>query len=523
MPVASATTVAPAVCSVTEGLKLLTPQQIQEFLVNGFLVLKADQDAAFFGALFEHCNRMLAERKGNEGNNILPHMPEIQEIFDCPTIKGALTSLLGPRYMMHPHRHMHTNQKGEGGGWHKDSYWGYTRKIRNHRPWWVMIMFYPQDVPPEMGPTGVVRGSQCHLDRLGKGNDEIGSVHVTGQAGTCFLIHYDIWHRATANTTMNTRHMLKFEFIRLDPPFEGSQECLPRQQSELGDWTAPETDLPPAPHQGMWRQHWNWLKGSRTPAKRPRMSGNVGRQIEALKSGDPQQRANAADALETLGPAAVEAIPALIETLADTYEPAALNAAYALAAIGSEAIAPVVRAMRSSPARASLMACYALSAMSAEAAPALLNVLASDAEPRVRAQAAFALGEIPSVEPQVLEGLAAALRDVDPFVRHCAIEALGHKGAAASAVLDSVLESLSDSDTDVRFNAVLALCRMGRAASPAVSALAKCLKDTDRYVRGYAVEALRHIGTAEAHAVLIPYLMTTRWCESTTHASTFYP
>ncbi|HYF51951.1 MAG TPA: HEAT repeat domain-containing protein [Planctomycetota bacterium] len=512
---ATASALAPAVSS---DLKLLSHAQIRDFLVNGFLVLKADQDKAFFDSLYQHCNRMLAERKGNEGNNILPHMPEIQEIFDCPTIKGALTSILGPRYMMHPHRHMHTNAKGEGGGWHKDSYWGYTRKVRNHRPWWVMIMFYPQDTPHEMGPTGVARGSHCHEERLGdpRSNDEPGAVHVAGDAGTCFLIHYDIWHRATPNITTNTRHMLKFEFMRLDPPFESGQELLP-------SWSAPEVDLPPAPHQGMWRQQWNWLRGDRAPAAREGDSGNVARLIAALKNTDAQERSRAADQLEALGSGASEAVPALIETLADKYEPAALNAAYALASIGKDAIAPSIDALRSSDKRVSLRAAYALAAMDSAVVPALLPVLANDPEPRLRAYAAYALGEIPSTDPKLIAALGRALRDVDPFVRHCAIEALGHKGAAAKAALDGILETLSDGDPEVRFNAVLTLCRMGKVAEPAIGALAKCLKDPDRYVRGYAVEALRHLGTPEAHAILIPYLMTTRWCESTTHESTFYP
>ena len=37
------------------------------------------------------------------------------------------------------------------GGWHKDSYWGYNR-MRNHHPWWAMIMYFPQDTPVELGP-----------------------------------------------------------------------------------------------------------------------------------------------------------------------------------------------------------------------------------------------------------------------------------------------------------------------------------------------------------------------------------
>ena len=40
-----------------------------------------------------------------------------------PAVKGALTSILGPEYMIHPHRHCHlTKAKEPGQNNHQDSY-----------------------------------------------------------------------------------------------------------------------------------------------------------------------------------------------------------------------------------------------------------------------------------------------------------------------------------------------------------------------------------------------------------------
>src|SRR5947209_1141904 len=129
-----------------EAMKLLTDQQMRQFITDGFLVLKTDHPKEFHADLRRRLLESLERRNGNAGNNILPDVPELQSVYDCPTVRGALTSVLGPRWIMHPHRYMHGNANSKGGDWHKDSYWGYTRRIRNHRPWWAMIMYYPQDV-----------------------------------------------------------------------------------------------------------------------------------------------------------------------------------------------------------------------------------------------------------------------------------------------------------------------------------------------------------------------------------------
>ena len=97
-------------------------------------------------------------------------------MFDDPVIKGALTSVLGEGYMMHPHRVLHDNPPGSDQQvWHHDSYWGYKRKVHNHHPWWVMIMYYPQDIYERIGPTGSSRAASTSRS---------GSRTSTGSAAT---------------------------------------------------------------------------------------------------------------------------------------------------------------------------------------------------------------------------------------------------------------------------------------------------------------------------------------------------
>ncbi|MDF2715118.1 MAG: Phytanoyl-CoA dioxygenase [Paenibacillus sp.] len=115
-------------------IRLLTDDQMRQFITNGYLLLKTDFPKPFHEALVGQLSEVYRS-EGNPGNNLLPRIPQLQKVFDHPVVKGALTSVLGEGYMMHSHRHGHFNNSPKPGGWHKDSYWGYKR-MRNHRPWW---------------------------------------------------------------------------------------------------------------------------------------------------------------------------------------------------------------------------------------------------------------------------------------------------------------------------------------------------------------------------------------------------
>lgn len=87
---------------------LLTDEQMQKFITEGFLILKTDFPESFHQAMTAELGKVYDE-EGNPGNNLLPRIREIQQAFDSPVITGALTSVLGPNYMLHAHRHGHFN------------------------------------------------------------------------------------------------------------------------------------------------------------------------------------------------------------------------------------------------------------------------------------------------------------------------------------------------------------------------------------------------------------------------------
>ncbi|MGG1516132.1 HEAT repeat domain-containing protein [Paenibacillus oryzisoli] len=466
-----------------KGMQLLTDEQMRTFIAQGFLILKTDFPREFHENLVAQLNSVY-EEEGNPGNNLLPRIRELQHVFDHPVVTGALTSVLGPNYMMHAHRHGHYNASSKPGGWHKDSYWGYSR-LRNHHPHWAMIMYFPQDTPVELGPTGIMPGTQNYETRTFEDDEAPGEALASGGAGTFALIHYDIWHRSTPNVLGQPRYMLKFEFMRTEMPKS------PSWDNQVATWQKPaELKLPIAEHDRMWEETWNWLSG-----RVGSLAGTVAAEPAHLKK--------------------------LTEQLGAS-EPVAIDAAYELAASGKAGVHSLLLGLQSDNRDISRVSAYGLSVAGADAVPGLIAAL-QQADSEIVARAAFALGELRSLAADAVPALAALLRHPAPLVRHTAVDALGLMEVQVDLAVAALSGALQDESAQVRFMASLALSRLGRAAEAAVPQLEVALGDENRYVRAHAAESLNYIGTERAKQSLIKFLLNTRWCPTTTKANAFYP
>ncbi len=463
---------------------LLTDEQMREFIVNGYLILKTDFSKEFHEKLNEQLITVY-EEEGNPGNNLLPRVREVQSVFEHPVITGALTSVLGPDYLLHAHRHGHYNASNVAGDWHKDSYWGYNR-MRNHHPWWAMIMYFPQDTPAELGPTGILPGTQNYESRIFETDELDQEALASGEAGTFALIHYDIWHRSTPNTLGNPRFMLKFEFMRTAAPTEPSWNNIEKS------WKMPETiNSLFAQHDVLWEETWNWL------------SGQLGSMAETLTN-DSSNIENKRKALE------------------DDYEPVALNAAYELACCGNEGVQTLLSALQNGNGNVSRVAAYGLSIAGADAIQGLISVLENSRSSTVM-RAVFALSEHRHLAAEAVPVLNQLLDNSSVVIRRAVVEALGMIGSPVQEVVKGLTKCLQDSDAQVRFMAGLSFTRIGAPANSAVPQLENALRDENRYVSAHAAEALRYIGTEQANKALLTFLFNSRWCVTTTPANPFYP
>ncbi len=510
---------------------LLADEEVRAFLANGYVHLHPKLSLDYHASMFDRFAEIIGDDNDeNPGNNLLPVVPELQLLFDDPVISGALTSILGEGYIMHPHRVLHDNPPGSDPQvWHHDSYWGYKRKVHNHHPWWVMIMYYPQDIHERIGPTGIIPGSQYIAQRL-EDIDQLGD-HAEGPTGTCLMIHYDIWHRKMKNFTPLKRFMVKFEFMRMQRP------TAPTWNNMAVEWEDP--DLRPGyAMTPVWRATWHWLGGRPLPLASKEDAVQLSRHRAALGGESAHGRTVALAEIAKQGPAAQMLIPDLVALLGDESEAVGLNAAYTLAGMGEVAQGALLAALtgddgenvddarcfidegqKSELEMVARNAAHGLVALGTSAVPALTQ-LAREGGPRVRKYACFALGELDTDADEVVATLVAGCADQDPAVRLNAVEALGlKKGTASSAQALGV--ALSDQDDEVRFNASLALARLGPAAAPALDQLLEALRDGNRYTMGYAVEAIERIGTDNAKDALIRFLKISRWCPLTSTKDLF--
>jgi len=202
-------------------------------------------------------------------------------------------------------------------------------------------------------------------------------------------------------------------------------------------------------------------------------------QWDDLKSPDPAVRVRAACTLKAEGRRAVQAIPALVELLADPtpvdravcgdrrswWKSVPLDetspgeqAAAALVAIGSASLAPLAEATRGPQWVARRNAVWALGALDdSRAVPPVIAAL-TDAEAPVRRQAAWALGALD--DRQAVEALIAALGDVDAEVREQAAWALGAIGDRRAT--GALAGALKDASAKVRAQAAWALGAIGK-------------------------------------------------------------
>ena len=199
-------------------------------------------------------------------------------------------------------------------------------------------MYFPQDTPIELGPTGIMPGTQ-NLESKTFSDEMKEEATASGEAGTFALIHYDIWHRSTPNLLGTPRFMLKFEFMRTAAP------VAPSWNNQERSWSAIEQEAGAVVQPTIVGEEvWNWL------------SGDIG-SLAGSKADD------------------ASAIAELYSKLTGDDEPSALSAAYELAARGTGGTDTLLQAIHHENASVSRLAAYGLSVAGASVVDGLIEAL----------------------------------------------------------------------------------------------------------------------------------------------------
>ena len=97
---------------------LLSDAQMQSYVQNGYVALPVtDMAPEWHQTLWQSCHDWLFRGETEPQSDsrwVFPDIPELSDVICSPTVRGALTSILGPDYVQHPHRTMHNYGPANG-------------------------------------------------------------------------------------------------------------------------------------------------------------------------------------------------------------------------------------------------------------------------------------------------------------------------------------------------------------------------------------------------------------------------
>ena len=205
---------------------LLADDQVADFIINGYHVIEPAFTPQFHQQVYDDLQALPA----NPGDRINKSVSNLDEVYGHPSVVGVLTSLLGADFKMADHRHCHRNLPGtRSQQWHQDSLMiptlpdGHGRAPDHVKS--LLVMYYPQAIESSMGPTALIPGSHLFgaaADRNASHGNFRDQVVATLRAGSVLVLHYDIWHAGTANTSNTIRYMVKYLFERVSESKEPS-------------------------------------------------------------------------------------------------------------------------------------------------------------------------------------------------------------------------------------------------------------------------------------------------------------
>lgn len=510
---------------MSDSLILLTDDEVRRFIADGFLVVQPDVDASLHARIERRMREVDAEESWH-GNNILPRIPELHEILQCATVHGALVSLLGEDYLLHPHRAIHRSvpvdnptldldieadgtPMGKGSTaasvWHQDAQSPLAR-ARHHVPRFLIGFYFPHDTPRKMGPTRMQAGSYFWPSPQDVPAGVVVPEHVP--AGSFMLVHFDMVHAGLSNRSDRERFMLKFVFNRMSNP------AAPTWQSDSSAWQAPQMQSAFALTDA-WQHVWHWMRGD---VARPEIESRV----SDLHASDIETSINAI--YRHHDPAAL--VASLREKAGQGLHERRLIGPYK----GKQYIKDDVTGYpRRWNERAIVMEpeTCALAVQGGEAIPHLVELVDLN-DPWLNVNVAFALGEIAVMNDQVCEVLARLLASEHQQVVRQTIDAIAFVQSDAAPFLAPFMRLMTE-DCDawqrkevergwvahdqIRLNVMFACVSLlsTGADRQQLEALFRAGLTDQGYCAEVAVEGLRRLGTPDALAAALDFTARRTW------------
>jgi hypothetical protein len=482
----------------TTKLAYSTPEHaVRDFASRGLLILAPESLGV---PLDVHARVYKKEKRAHDAKEpVTPAtIPDVLEILNAPGVVEVCNQLVGENWAIVPFTHNASFTSGaRDQHWHKDDNGPYNgKKQRHHQAVQIEMLYYPQDVSAEMGPTATVPyshywsfDSEENQDNFAGAEHLDFSYHISGMEGQPISgpdSKYDVEDIAAQRTAHDIRmrdavtntgwplvKQLEAAPLRAGSIVFYSHNTFHRGNHRRDDWrTWPDNP------RFMWRfwiyrtsdPTWaktsapvetNWSQLGTDPLTGVDLS-QVGDDITSVwryhehwiqTGATPPPRPQTAALSAADRTAEAERLFAQLHTKGESAEPARMGAAYKLAALGDttlaiEHLAKALYTERESVRRA---ATHGLIAVGPDATDALLAATQAPLK-WVRKAGVYGLGDASALNEEVLQAIATRLReDTSVFVRSVAAGALGCLGRRAiaaglgSGLVDQCLTALLES------------------------------------------------------------------------------
>ena len=476
-------------------LQYTTSENLEADFVSRGLVALAPESLGIPTEIHEHIYSLAKQARLEKKRITADLIPEVLDIIDAPGVVDACQRLVGKNWAIVPFTHNAPYASGAyDQWWHKDDNGPYNmRKARQHHAIQIELLYYPQAVREDMGPTVMLPYSQYwtfnheenhdnfagadHLDfdYIIDGMDKIAvsgqqsiydpedirlqqtvhdkrmrdAVRQTGwplvtqfevgplRAGSVILVSHNLFHRGNHRRDdwhtwqTNPRYMWRFWLYRTTEPDAEDAREIKWRDSTVDPMTGIELGAAVVESESIWRHQYHWLQTSRPP---PKVEGSA------------------------------EKLSSHLYTRGDTSEPTRITAAYRLASIADEqnAITVLAEGLESERESVRRAATYGLVALGEAATPTFLAAITSPLR-WVRKAGAFGLGATGTATPEVVQALRERLQlDKSVYVRSVAADAMGCLARRAAArqhmeellmtCCNALIDSLEQEDNRLAMN-----------------------------------------------------------------------
>ena len=192
---------------------LLSSPEMARFVAQGFLrfddIIPAELNEP---AMREIEAGVKSAPAGTPLSHCYPPPSTLGQILRLPRIQGVIQSLVGPDPLF-DHQAVHVRQPREEAAQHLHA----DSIIDIRAAFDIQLMYFPHDIPLEMGGTLLVPGShfrRINESEIARYQNIVGQIPMVCKAGTILVLHHGIWHCGRQNKTDRTRYMFK---VRLNP------------------------------------------------------------------------------------------------------------------------------------------------------------------------------------------------------------------------------------------------------------------------------------------------------------------